>query len=116
MRKSTILVVALIICGVLVGEAWALRIQLGHHSSNDIRRTCGAVGGDFFTLPSGAYGCSNLCEGGTASCVVSCTRNGNCTGECPACGGDQPVLRASNEVAGVLDDFRPAKRYPAKRY
>jgi hypothetical protein len=51
MRKPIILIIALIIYGVLVGEAWALRIQLGHHSSNDIRRTCGAVGGDFFTFP-----------------------------------------------------------------
>jgi hypothetical protein len=117
MRKSIILIIALMICGGLVGEAWALRIQLGSHSANDIRRTCGAVGGDFFTFPSGAYGCSNICAGGTASCVVSCTSNGNCTGECPACGGDQPVLRGSNEVASVLRNLtRPTKGYPAKRY
>ena len=117
MRKSIILIIALFIYGVLVGEGWALRIQLGHHSANDIRRSCGAVGGDFFTFPSGTYGCSNICAGGTASCVVSCTSNGNCTGECPACGGDQPILRGSNEVASVLRNLaRPTKRYPAKRY
>jgi hypothetical protein len=116
MRKSIILIVALIIYGVLVGGAWALRIQLGHHSANDIRGTCGAVGGDFFTFPSGTYGCSNICAGGTASCAISCTSNGNCTGECPACGGDQPILRGSNEVTRVLNNLRTAKRYPAKRY
>jgi len=102
------------ICGVLVGEAWALRIQLGHHSARDIRRTCGAVGGDFFTFPNGGYGCSKVCDGG--ACEVDCSSNGNCTGECPACGQDQPVLRGSNEVASVLNNFRTAKRYPAKRY
>jgi hypothetical protein len=120
MRKPIVLITALIIYSiysVLVGEAWALRIQLGHHSANDIRSTCGAVGGDFFTFPSGSYGCSKLCgEGGTSSCVVSCTSNGNCTGECPACGGDQPILRGSNEVTRVLNNLRTAKRYPAKRY
>jgi hypothetical protein len=101
MRKSIILIIALGICGLLVGEAWALRIQLGHHSANDIRRTCGAVGGDFFTFPGGTYGCSNICAGGTASCVVSCTSNGNCVGDCPPAAGinpssaDRMKLRAS---------------------
>jgi len=118
MRKFIILIIALGICGLLSTEGWALKIQLGRHNAREIKATCSAVGGDFFRSPSGGYGCSNLCEGGTASCVVSCSSNGNCTGECPACGGDQsPVLRGGPDaVTRVLNNLRRAKRYPAKRY
>jgi hypothetical protein len=116
MRKPIILIIALIIYGVLVGEAWALPIQLGRHSVREIQRACAAVGGDF-TQSSGGYRCSTICAGGTGICDVRCSNNGNCTGDCPACGGDQPVLRGGpNAVARVLNNFRTAKRYPAKRY
>ena len=116
MRKSIILVIALGMCGALCGEAWAAKVNIsGRHSQSEIQATCGAVGGDFFTFPSGQYGCSKLCDGGI--CEVTCSSNGNCTGNCPACGGgDQPVLRGSNEVTRVLNNLRTAKRYPAKRY
>src|SRR5262249_39655177 len=119
MRKSIILVVALIICGVLVGEAWALRIQLGHHSVREIRQTCAAVRGDFNTFSNGAYACTKLWWGGIGG--VAASSNGCCTGDCPACGGpDQPVVRGGrggpNAVTRVLNNFRTAKRYPAKRY
>jgi len=116
MRKSIILIVALIICGVLVGEGWALPIQLGRHSLRELKQTCAAVGGDFETFASGGYACSKLCTD-TGICRVSCSSGGNCTGDCPACGGDQPVLRGGpNAVTRVLNTFRTAKRYPEKRY
>jgi hypothetical protein len=115
MRKSIILIIALVMCGVLSGEGWALRIQLGHHSVREIRQTCAAVGGDFNTFSNGAYACTKLCDGGI--CEVACSSNGNCTGDCPACGGpDQPVVRGGPAVTRVLNNFRTAKRYPAKRY
>jgi hypothetical protein len=115
MRKSIILIIALVMCGVLSSEGWALRIQLGRHSSNEIKRACGAAGGDFSTFANGAYACSKICDGGI--CEVACSSNGNCTGDCPACGQDQPILRGGrNEVTVVLNNLRSPKRYPAKRY
>ena len=87
MRKSIILIIALIIYGVLVGAAWAARVSIGGtHSQSEIQATCGAVGGDFFSLPTGQYGCSNICAQGSASCVVTCGTNGKCFGDCPRCG------------------------------
>jgi hypothetical protein len=54
MRKSTILIIALFIYGVLVGEAWAAKVSIGGtHSQSEIQATCGAVGGDFFVDPGG---------------------------------------------------------------
>jgi hypothetical protein len=106
MRKSIILIIALVMCGVLSSEGWALRIQLGRHSVREIKQTCASAAGDFFRFPSGSYGCSKICAGGTGQCDVSCSSNGNCTGECPACGQDQPILRGGrNEVTGVLNNF-----------
>src|SRR5262245_3524919 len=92
MRKSIILIIALIIYGVLLGEAWALPIQLGHHSVREIAAACAGVGGQFFQERSGLYGCFNKC--GEETCSVECSRNGQCIGDCPECGGpDQPVVR-----------------------
>jgi hypothetical protein len=49
MRKSIILIIALIIYGVLVGEGWAAKVNIsGRHSQSEIQATCGAVGGEFF--------------------------------------------------------------------
>lgn len=110
MRKSIIVIVALFIYGiygVLVGEAWAAKVSIGGtHSRSEIEATCDAVGGDFFALPNGQYGCSHICAG-TASCVISCT-NGNCTGECPRCGqrvsprSPLPRLAGGDAVTRVL--------------
>jgi len=114
MRKSIILVIALGICAVLSSEGWAARIQLGRHSVNEIKRTCGAVGGDFFSNSS--YGCTTDCAPGTGEgCAVECTSNG-CTGSCPRCGSPRaPSTRrpgGANEVTRTLRNLaRPAKRY-----
>jgi hypothetical protein len=109
MRKFIILIITLGICGILSGEGWALPIQLGRHSANEIKRACGAAGGDF-TQSSGGYRCSVICAGATGICEVACSNNGNCTGDCPACGGgDQPVLRGGRDaVTRVLNNFRTA--------
>jgi hypothetical protein len=116
MRKFIIPITTLGICGILSGEGWALPIQLGHHSVREIKQTCAGVGGDFFQdAGSGKYGCFHQC--GEETCSVECSRNGQCIGDCPDCGGpDQPVVRGGANVTRVLNNFRTAKRYPAKRY
>ena len=117
MRKSILLIIALVMCGVLSGEGWGLPIQLGRHSVREIKQTCAGVGGDFFQdRGSGVYSCTHECGEG-ATCLVECSRNGQCIGDCPECGGpDQPVARGGPSVTRVLNNFRTAKRYPAKRY
>jgi hypothetical protein len=118
MRKSIILVIALIIYGVLVGAAWAAKVSIGGtHSQSEIQGTCGAVGGDFFVDPGGTYGCSKVCAGGSA-CTVTCTSSGNCTGECPRCGkrvsprSPLPRLAGGDAVTRVLNNsVRRTKRY-----
>src|SRR5262249_4019093 len=81
------LVIALFIYGALVGEGWAAKVSIGGtHSRSEIQATCGAVGGDFFSIEGGNYGCTKECAGGTDTCAVECTNNGKCTGSCPRCG------------------------------
>jgi hypothetical protein len=126
MRKFIILIMTLGICGVLSGEGWAAKIRItGVHTPGAIQGACDAAGGDFFSFSeSGRYGCFTDCLGnGDANCAVDCV-NGACTGSCPRCGGRQasrrgsplPRLRGAHVVTRVLNNFRPAKRYPAKRY
>jgi hypothetical protein len=53
MRKSWIFIIALTTLGFLAGEASADRINIsGRHSQGEIKATCGAVGGDFFSNSS----------------------------------------------------------------
>ena len=117
MRKSIILIIALIICGVFVGAAWAEKVAIGGtHSSGEIAGTCGSVGGQFWQIDSG-YGCVHECgAGGAQACVVSCGNDGKCTGECPSCGRRDPprlpLLSGGNEVTRALSNsVTPAKRY-----
>jgi len=120
MRKSIILVVALIIYGiygVLSGAAWAGKIAMGGtHSAGEIQGTCGSVGGSFYQNESG-YGCAHECgAGGAQACVVTCGNDGKCNGECPSCGRRDPprlpLLRGGNEVTRALNNsVTPAKRY-----
>jgi hypothetical protein len=57
MRKFIILIMALCIWGVLSGEGWAAKINIsGRHSVGEIKATCGAVGGSFFS--NSHYGCT----------------------------------------------------------
>ena len=120
MRKSIILITALMIYGVLLGEGWAAKISIGGtHSRSQIQATCGAVGGDFFS--NSHYGCVNNCAGGD-SCAVECV-NGKCTGSCPRCGqrasprSPLPRLSGADAVTRVLkNSVGRAKRHPAKRY
>ena len=108
MRKSIILIIVLGICGILSGEGWALPISLGHHSARDIARACASVGGNFFQI-SGTYGCINTCGDGEL-CSVECSRNGQCVGDCPACGGpDQPVIRGGPNVRRLLNNLTTAR-------
>jgi hypothetical protein len=108
MRKSILLIIALVMCGVLSGEGWALPISLGHHSVRELKQTCDSVGGDFFHDVGGQYGCFHQC--GEETCSVECSRNGQCIGDCPACGGpDQPVVRGGANVTRVLNNFRTAR-------
>jgi hypothetical protein len=84
MRKFIILITALTIYSVLLGEGWAAKVSFGgSHSRSEIQATCGAVGGSFFS--NSHYGCTNECAGGTDTCAVECV-NGKCTGSCPRCG------------------------------
>ena len=117
MRKSIVLIIALIICGVFVGAAWAGKVAIGGtHSSGEIAGTCGSVGGQFWQIDSG-YGCVHECgAGGAQACVVSCGNDGKCTGECPSCGRRDPprlpLLSGGNEVTRALSNsVTPAKRY-----
>ena len=108
MRKSIILIIVLGICGILSGEGWALPISLGHHSARDIAGACASVGGNFFQI-AGSYGCINTCGNGQL-CSVECSRNGQCVGDCPACGGpDQPVVRGGPNVTRLLNNLRTAR-------
>ena len=110
MRKFIILIMALCTCGVFSGEGWAARVSIaGRHSQSEIRATCGAVGGDFFSLPTGQYGCSNICAQASASCVVTCGGDGKCFGDCPRCGrlaspsrSPLPRLAGADAVTRVL--------------
>ena len=121
MRKSIILVIALMIYGILLGEGWAAKISIGgSHSRSEIQATCGSVGGTFFS--NSHYGCNNECAGGTDTCAVECV-NGKCTGSCPRCGqrasprSPLPRLSGGDAVTRVLkNSVGHAKRYPAKRY
>jgi hypothetical protein len=117
MRKSIILVIALMIYGFLLGEGWAAKVSIaGRHSASEIKATCGAVGGDFFS--NSHYGCTKDCAGGTDSCAVECV-NGKCTGSCPSCGqraspsrSPLPRLAGADAVTRVLkNSVRRAKRY-----
>src|SRR5262245_34564375 len=118
MRKSIILIIALIIYGVLPGEGWAAKVKIsGTHSQSEIQATCGAVGGDFFS--NGSYGCTTTCTGGSVpQCSVECV-NGKCTGSCPRCGRvaspsrtPLPRLGGADAVRRVLkNSAKPAKRY-----
>jgi len=119
MRKSIILIIALMIYGFLLGEGWAAKISIGGtHSRSQIQATCGAVGGSFFS--NSHYGCTNEC--GADTCAVECV-NGKCTGSCPRCGqrasprSPPPRLAGADAVTRVLkNSVGRAKRYPAKRY
>jgi hypothetical protein len=121
MRKSIILIIALMIYGVLLGEGWAAKVSIGGtHSRSQIQATCGAVGGSFFS--NSHYGCTNECAGGTDTCAVECV-NGKCTGSCPRCGqrvgprSPLPRLAGGDAVTRVLkNSVGHVKRYPAKRY
>ena len=116
MRKFIILIMALCIWGVLSGEGWAAKINIsGRHTVGEIKATCGAVGGSFFS--NSHYGCTNDCAGGD-SCAVECV-NGKCTGSCPSCGRIASPNRSgggANAITRVLTNFRSVKRYPAKPY
>jgi len=120
MRKSIILVIALFVYGALVGEGWAAKVSIGGtHSRSQIQATCGAVGGDFFSIEGGNYGCTKQCAGGTDTCAVECTNNGKCTGSCLSCGRvaspnrtPLPRLAGGDAVTRVLkNSVRRTKRY-----
>jgi hypothetical protein len=112
MRKFIILIMSLCTWGVLVSEAWAARVSIaGRHSQSEIQGTCDAVGGDFFSLPTGQYGCSNICAQASASCVVTCGSDGKCFGDCPRCGrrvssrSPLPRLAGQDAVTRVLNNL-----------
>jgi len=113
MRKSIILVIAIAMCSILSGKTWAGKVSLGKHNADEIETICNSVGGAFWSK-SGTYGCANECAGGTSACVVSCTKNGNCTGECPSCGRREqsplPVLGGGRMVSHALRNSVPIKR------
>ena len=114
MRKFIILIMALCTCGVFSGEGWAARVSIaGRHSQSEIRATCGAVGGDFFSLPTGQYGCSNICAQASASCVVTCGGDGKCFGDCPRCGRiaspNRTRLGGADVVTRILNNLTTAR-------
>jgi hypothetical protein len=81
MRKSLVIVLALVAFGSLSGAAWAGTIKL-HATERQVEFACLARATDG-QLNSGkgpgGYGCK------TSKGEVSCTAAGECTGTCQAC-------------------------------
>jgi hypothetical protein len=71
------------------------------------------VGGDFFSLPTGQYGCSTICAQATASCIVSCGSDGKCFGQCPRCGRiaspNRTRLGGADVVTRILNNLTTAR-------
>src|SRR5262249_9658374 len=101
--------------GVLVSEAWAARVSIaGRHSASEIQGACDAVGGDFFSLPTGQYGCSTICAQNTASGLVSCASDGKCFGQCPRWGRsiatpNRTRLGGADVVRRILNNLTTAR-------
>jgi hypothetical protein len=112
MRKCWLVIVALVTLAFLANVASAGTVSIGGtHSANEIRDTCGRVGG-VFVEGGGKYSCTNDCGG---VCTVEC-KGGKCTGTCPKCGARErrlPVLGGADAVDHTLNNSvrRPSKQY-----
>ena len=98
MRKIAFLPIVALAC--LVGVAHADKVTIGGtHSSDEIKKTCGNAGGDYWEVGS-SYGCVNECKnssGGLGVCGVSCT-SGKCTGTVP----DQAISGGQRAMQNLL--------------
>ena len=81
MRKSIILIIALITLGFLADQASAGRVAIaGTHPEGEIKAACDSAGGSFSSA-GGHYGCINVC--GDSLCSVACV-NGKCMVHAPS--------------------------------
>jgi hypothetical protein len=116
MRKSWLLIIALVTLGFLAGTAGAGTVQIGgKHGVGEIAATCASVGGTFFPQGLGGdYGCTKSCGDG-GECSVFCDKEGICEGSCPACGerrqrrGPVLVLKGAHAVTRALNNLTTAR-------
>jgi hypothetical protein len=110
MRKVFVCLVALGTFAVIAGPASARAIDLGYHSSGEIKRTCKKNGGNFNSYPDGTYTC------GTKKGHVVCTKDGNCTGHCENCGGKAAAggTTGKGSVGGTLTNATGGKAQPLR--
>src|ERR1043166_1375160 len=96
MRKAFVHVIALGTLAFIATPVLAENVDIsGTHSAQEIKTTCKKVGGSFSGVDKdlGSYGCH---KGGG---IVSCTKDGKCTG-CTNCTGN------SKQAAGGTNDKR----------
>jgi hypothetical protein len=110
MRKVFVCLVALGTFAVIAGPASARAIDLGYHSSGEIKRTCKKNGGNFNSYPDGTYTC------GTKKGHVVCTKDGNCTGHWENCGGKAAAggTTGKGSVGGTLTNATGGKAQPLR--
>jgi hypothetical protein len=106
MRKVFVCLAALGTFAVIAGPASAGKVDLGHHSSGEIKRTCKKNGGNFNSWPDGSYDC------GTGKGHVTCTKDGNCTGHCDNCGKAAGGKTGRGSVGGILTNAQGVKAQP----
>ena len=113
MHKFAVLIVVVISLGFSALDAWAEPIDIsGTHSAEEIKGTCGRVGGHSFDTSEGSYGCIKECA--NTYCVVICNKDSECYGDCPSCGRratPRPKVSAEDAVGRTLANSfkRPSK-------
>jgi len=112
MCKTFVHVIALGTFAFIALPAWAENVDIGGtHSAAEIKKTCKKVGGSFSGVDKdlGSYGCH---KGGS---IVSCTKDGKCTG-CTNCTGNSKqaagATTGQRTVGGVLANGPVKKGQP----
>ncbi|MFZ1772579.1 MAG: hypothetical protein WAT78_01320 [Rhizobiaceae bacterium] len=71
----------------------------GKHGRSEIKSTCGASGGSYYSNLDG-YGCiKNNCDGKGNLCGVVCKNNGKCEGSTPPAAAAQSGVKPSTPGA-----------------
>ncbi|MFZ1772582.1 MAG: hypothetical protein WAT78_01335 [Rhizobiaceae bacterium] len=74
----------------------------GKHGRSEIKGTCGANGGSYFSNLDG-YGCvKENCDGKGGVCGVTCTNGGDCQGQTPPSRAVGVRKGKAGSVSGVL--------------
>ena len=98
MRKTFVHVIALGTFAFIATPTWAENVDIsGTHSAAEIKKTCKKVGGSFSGVDKdlGSYGCH---KGGS---IVSCTKDGKCTG-CTNCTGNSKQAPGATTDKGTI--------------